>query len=166
MAPAASSPCYTGCTHRVNAIVMGVGGSHQCSADTRKAAALSLSVSHGVERPTLSSETLLRQVETWLRSSIRQRSRFSMTDSSGAEIGEKPAPASRIDIERPSVLAANVLLCTLPVVVLILIPMLVKGLVETLGLSEREAGFVATSQTLGYTTGTLVAYFVVGHCNW
>jgi predicted MFS family arabinose efflux permease len=89
-----------------------------------------------------------------------------MTDSSGAEIGEKPAPASRIDIERPSVLAANVLLCTLPVVVLILIPMLVKGLVETLGLSEREAGFVATSQTLGYTTGTLVAYFAVGHCNW
>ncbi|WP_261841835.1 MFS transporter [Aliamphritea ceti] len=65
----------------------------------------------------------------------------------------------------PSVFA-NVYLCTLPALVIIFLPMLVGGMVEHLGMTDQQAGFVATSDMLGYTIGTLSSFFFIHKVNW
>lgn len=65
----------------------------------------------------------------------------------------------------PSIFA-SVYLCTLPALVIIFLPMLVGGMVEHLGMSDQQAGFVATSDMLGYTVGTLASFFFIHKVNW
>jgi len=73
---------------------------------------------------------------------------------------------SQFDINRWPAIFANVYLCTLPALVIIFLPMLVGGMVEHLGLSAQQAGFVATSDMLGYTLGTIASFFFIHRSNW
>ncbi|MGB1237923.1 MAG: MFS transporter [Pseudomonadales bacterium] len=70
------------------------------------------------------------------------------------------------DTNRWQVIAANVYLCTLPALVIIFLPMLVGGMVEHLGMSAQQAGYVATSDMLGYTLGTIGSFFFIHKLNW
>lgn len=71
-----------------------------------------------------------------------------------------------IDINRWPAIFSNVYLCTLPALVIIFLPMLVGGMVEHLGMTAQQAGFVATSDMLGYTLGTLASFFFIHKLNW
>ncbi|WP_261841174.1 MFS transporter [Aliamphritea ceti] len=73
---------------------------------------------------------------------------------------------SPLDINRWQVIFANVYLCTLPALVIIFLPMLVGGMVEHLGMTAQQAGFVATADMLGYTIGTVVSFFFIHKLNW
>lgn len=70
------------------------------------------------------------------------------------------------DINRWQSVFANVYLCTLPALVIIFLPMLVGGMVEHLGMTAQQAGFVATSDMLGYTIGTIASFFFIHKMNW
>lgn len=70
------------------------------------------------------------------------------------------------DINRWPAIFANVYLCTLPALVIIFLPMLVGGMVEHLGMTAQQAGFVATSDMLGYTLGTVASFFFIHKLNW
>lgn len=70
------------------------------------------------------------------------------------------------DINRWPVIFSNVYLCTLPALVIIFLPMLVGGMVEHLGMSAQQAGYVATSDMLGYTLGTIASFFFIHKLNW
>lgn len=70
------------------------------------------------------------------------------------------------DINRWPAVFANVYLCTLPALVIIFLPMLVGGMVEHLGMSAQQSGFVATADMLGYTLGTIASFFFIHRSNW
>ncbi len=70
------------------------------------------------------------------------------------------------DINRWPAIFSNVYLCTLPALVIIFLPMLVGGMVEHLGMSAQQAGYVATSDMLGYTLGTIASFFFIHKLNW
>lgn len=70
------------------------------------------------------------------------------------------------DINRWPAVFSNVYLCTLPALVIIFLPMLVGGMVEHLGMTAQQAGFVATSDMLGYTIGTVASFFFIHKMNW
>lgn len=74
--------------------------------------------------------------------------------------------ATTFDINRWPAIFANVYLCTLPALVIIFLPMLVGGMVEHLGMTAQQAGFVATSDMLGYTVGTVACFFFIHKLNW
>lgn len=65
----------------------------------------------------------------------------------------------------PSVLG-NVYLCTLPALVIIFLPVLVGSLVQELQFSNRQSGFIVTLDMLGYTLGTVAAFFGIKRFNW
>jgi len=73
---------------------------------------------------------------------------------------------SNFDINRWPAIFSNVYLCTLPALVIIFLPMLVGGMVEHLGMTVQQAGFVATSDMLGYTIGTIASFFFIHKLNW
>lgn len=61
---------------------------------------------------------------------------------------------------------ASIFLCTLPALVIIFLPMLVGGIIEHLNMSAREAGYIVTSDMLGYTVGTLCSFFFIHRLDW
>lgn len=75
-------------------------------------------------------------------------------------------PTTDFNVNHWSVIFSNVYLCTLPALVIIFLPMLVGGMVEHLGMTAQQAGFVATSDMLGYTIGTIASFFFIHKINW
>lgn len=75
-------------------------------------------------------------------------------------------PTAGFDINGWPAIFSNVYLCTLPALVIIFLPMLVGGMVEHLGMTAQQAGYVATSDMLGYTVGTIASFFFIHKMNW
>lgn len=70
------------------------------------------------------------------------------------------------DINRVSSIVAIVFICTLPALVIVLLPMLVGGLVVSLGFTEQQGGYVVTADMAGYTLGTIASFFFIHRANW
>lgn len=70
------------------------------------------------------------------------------------------------DIDSPSSVLTNVMICALPFVIIIMVPVLVSGIVETLNVSAQKAGFVASADMAGYTLGTLSSFVLLSRVNW
>lgn len=76
------------------------------------------------------------------------------------------AKTERGDINRIPSIVAIVFICTLPALVIVLLPMLVGGLVISLGFTEQQGGYVLTADMVGYTLGTIGAFFFIHRVNW
>lgn len=70
------------------------------------------------------------------------------------------------DINRIPSIIAIVFICTLPALVIVLLPMLVGGLVISLGFTEQQGGYVVTADMVGYTLGTIGSFFFIHKVNW
>lgn len=70
------------------------------------------------------------------------------------------------DINSRSSLLANVILCSIPFVIIIMVPVLVSGIVESFNVSAQKAGFVASADMTGYTLGTVLTFFLIARVNW
>lgn len=61
---------------------------------------------------------------------------------------------------------SNVFMCTLPALVIILLPVIVTGVIESLNVSEQKAGFFVGVDMMGYTLGTISCSFFIGKFGW
>lgn len=76
---------------------------------------------------------------------------------------------SRLPVAKPNGEIARVLLAFLATAGLFyvnIMPALVDGLIEALGFSNREAGFVGSANMYGAAFGAFSAVFLVKHINW
>ncbi|WP_019528036.1 MFS transporter [Dasania marina] len=57
-------------------------------------------------------------------------------------------------------------LCSIPFVIIIMVPVLVSGIVESYNVSPQKAGFVASADMAGYTLGTFLSFFLMPKITW
>lgn len=72
----------------------------------------------------------------------------------------------KYDINSFPSLLAIVAICAMPFVIVIMVPVLISGFVETLNVSARRAGFLASADMFGYTVGTISCFFLLPRVNW
>ena len=75
-------------------------------------------------------------------------------------------PASRVDINGFKLIVAALVIHTIGPQTVLLLPGFVQGLVEYVGFSDREAGFIASSELMGMTCATIAMMFLVARVNW
>ena len=75
-------------------------------------------------------------------------------------------PASRVDINSLKLIVAALIIHTIGPQTVLLLPGFVQGLVEYVGFSDREAGFIASSELMGMTCATIAMMFLVARVNW
>ena len=75
----------------------------------------------------------------------------------------EPAP---VNLNTRLAIVSNVFMCTLPALVIILLPVLVTGVIESLNVSEQKAGFFVSVDMTGYTLGTICCSFYIDRFRW
>ncbi len=75
-------------------------------------------------------------------------------------------PATKVDINSRALIVAALIIHTIGPQTVLLLPGFVQGLVEYVGFSEADAGFIASAELLGMTCATIVMMFLVGRVNW
>ena len=75
-------------------------------------------------------------------------------------------PASRVEINSLKLIVAALIIHTIGPQTVLLLPGFVQGLVEYVGFSEADAGFIASAEMIGMTCGTIAMMFLVGRVNW
>ena len=75
-------------------------------------------------------------------------------------------PASRVEINSTKLIVAALIIHTIGPQTVLLLPGFVQGLVEYVGFSEADAGFIASAEMIGMTCATIAMMFLVGRVNW
>ena len=75
-------------------------------------------------------------------------------------------PASRVEINSTRLIVAALIIHTIGPQTVLLLPGFVQGLVEYVGFSEADAGFIASAEMIGMTCATIAMMFLVGRVNW
>ena len=75
-------------------------------------------------------------------------------------------PASRVEINSLKLIVAALIIHTIGPQTVLLLPGFVQGLVEYVGFSEADAGFIASAEMIGMTCATIAMMFLVGRVNW
>lgn len=75
----------------------------------------------------------------------------------------KPVP---VNLDTRLAVVSNVFMCTLPALVIILLPVIVTGVIESLNVSEQKAGFFVSVDMTGYTLGTISCSFFIDKFRW
>ncbi|MCR8923147.1 MFS transporter [Dasania sp. GY-MA-18] len=57
-------------------------------------------------------------------------------------------------------------LCSIPFVIIIMVPVLVSGIVESYNVSPQKAGFIASADMAGYTLGTFLSFLIMRKLSW
>lgn len=70
------------------------------------------------------------------------------------------------DVNSPASILTIVVLGTLSVVVLFVAPVLIGAMVELLGFSEAQAGYVISGELAGMSLATFLALYLSSRCNW
>lgn len=70
------------------------------------------------------------------------------------------------DVNSPASVFTIVVLGTLSVVVLFVAPVLIGAMVELLGFSEAQAGYVISIELAGMSLATFLALYLSSRCNW
>lgn len=73
---------------------------------------------------------------------------------------------STVNLNTRLSIAGNVFMCTLPTLVIILLPVIVTGVIESLNVSEQKAGFFVSVDMTGYTLGTISCSFYISRFRW
>lgn len=73
---------------------------------------------------------------------------------------------NQVDVNSGRVLAASILMHTVGPQVLYILPAFVQGLKEHGGFDEKQAGFLASAETLGITLGTIAIILLQSRINW
>ena len=75
-------------------------------------------------------------------------------------------PASRVEINSTKLIVAALIIHTIGPQTVLLLPGFVQGLVEYVGFTEADAGFIASAEMIGMTCATIAMMFLVGRVNW
>ncbi len=75
-------------------------------------------------------------------------------------------PASRVEINSLKLIVAALVIHTIGPQTVLLLPGFVQGLVEYVGFTDRQAGFIASAELVGMTCATIAMMFMVARVNW
>jgi len=75
-------------------------------------------------------------------------------------------PDQKIDINSLKVLVAALLVHTIGPQTVLLLPGFVQGMVEYIGFTDQQAGYVVSAELSGMTVATILIMFLVSRVNW
>ncbi|MCG8443432.1 MAG: MFS transporter [Caulobacterales bacterium] len=74
--------------------------------------------------------------------------------------------ASGADINSVKLIVAALIIHTIGPQTVLVLPGFVQGLVEYVGFTDQQAGFIASTELMGMTAGTIAMMALVGRANW
>lgn len=72
----------------------------------------------------------------------------------------------KVEINSTIVIVAAILFCTIGPQTVMLLPGFVQGLVQYMGFTDQQAGFITSSEITGMTLGTIAIIYLVSRSNW